>query len=203
MNAIDGMQILILSYTLGSIPFGVLLAKLFRLPDPRYIGSGNIGATNMLRTGRKGVAALTLLCDMGKGALAVWVCGQLYEVTNAGLAFAVLMAAVGHMYSAWLSLKGGKGVATILGATLALSWPVGITAVIVWMLVCFTTRYVSVASILALAAIPLVAWLRIDGVTAFTLAISCGIGIWRHHSNISRLRRGFEPRLKFGKGGAA
>lgn len=202
MDAIDGMQIVILAYTLGSIPFGVILARLFHLPDPRYIGSGNIGATNMLRTGRKGVAALTLLLDMGKGAAAVWVCSQLYEVTHAGLAFAVLMAAVGHMYSAWLLLKGGKGVATILGATLAISWPVGMAAMIVWLLVCLTTRYVSLASILAFVTIPLVAWLRLDGSTAFILALACGIGIWRHHANIRRLRHGLEPRLSFSKGAA-
>lgn len=203
MNAIDGMQIIILAYTLGSIPFGVVLARLFHLPDPRYIGSGNIGATNMMRTGRKDIAALTLLCDMGKGAAAVLVCCGLFELDHRGLAFALLMAAVGHMYSAWLALKGGKGVATIIGATLALSWPVGIAALLVWLLACITTRYVSVASIVALTSLPLVAWLRLDGATAFILAIACGIGIWRHHSNISRLRRKVEPRLGLGKGGAA
>lgn len=203
MSPVDCIFVLILSYALGSIPFGILFAKLFRLPDPRYIGSGNIGATNMLRTGRKDVAALTLLADMGKGAAAVLISARLFEMTDAGLAFAALAASVGHMYSAWLSLKGGKGVATILGAVLAFSWPVGMAAVVIWLLVCFTTRYVSVASIVALASIPLVAWLRIDGLSALMLAAACGIAIWRHRENIKRLRQGFEPRLKFGKGDAA
>ena len=202
MNAIDGMQILVLAYTLGSIPFGVLLARLFHLPDPRYIGSGNIGATNMLRTGRRDIAALTLLLDGGKGAAAVLVSNALYEPTSAWLAFAVLMAAVGHMYSAWLSLKGGKGMATILGGTLALSWPVGMAALVIWLLVCFTTRYVSVASIVALITIPLIAWLRVDGPSALILAIAAGIAIWRHRSNIIRLHRRFEPKVTFGKGNA-
>ena len=199
MSVIDCIQILALSYLLGSVPFGVLLAKLFRLPDPRYIGSGNIGATNMLRTGRKDVAILTLLLDTGKGAAAVIIADHLFHPAPAALAFAALCAAVGHMYSPWLKFKGGKGMATLLGAGIAFAWPVGMSTLMVWVLVCYTTRYVSLASITALALMPCVTWLRIDGTSALVLAGACAIAIWRHRENIGRLRRGFEPRVNFGK----
>ena len=214
MSFIVCIQILLLSYALGSVPFGVVFAKLFGLPDPRTIGSGNIGATNMLRTGNKKVALLTLLFDAGKGAAAVLLtyhlfrtplvagCETLAECPTAidnphyG-ALAALVAAVGHMYSPWLKFKGGKGMATVLGASLAFSWPVGMAALILWVLTCYTTRFVSVASIVALATVPLVTWLRIDSTSAFILAIAAGIAIWRHKDNIKRLHQGFEPRIKF------
>lgn len=202
MYVSDCIQILILSYALGSVPFGVLLAKLFRLPDPRYIGSGNIGATNMLRTGRKDVALMTLLLDAGKGAAAVGLTSHLFNAAYPALALAVTVAAVGHMYTPWLKFKGGKGMATVLGGALAFSWPVGIAAMLIWILVCYTTRYVSVASIVSLASIPLVSWLRIDGTSAFIIAIASGIAIWRHRENIKRLRMGVEPKV-FNKGGKA
>lgn len=220
MYVSDCIQILIIGYALGSIPTGVLLARAFGLPDPRYIGSGNIGATNMLRTGNKKVAALTLALDMLKGAVAVMVSYYLFstlEPTTAGdcaapnacwvrtltpalSAFAVLAASIGHMYSPWLKFKGGKGVATLFGGALAFSWPVGMAAFFVWLIVMFVKRYVSLASIIALAVAPLVAWLRVDATSAFILAIASGIAIWKHHENIGRLRRGFEPRVSFGKG---
>jgi acyl phosphate:glycerol-3-phosphate acyltransferase len=215
------MQILILGYVLGSVPFGVILAKAFKLPDPRYIGSGNIGATNMLRTGNKKVALLTLLLDAAKGAVAVILVSQLFPVfdvaraavdacgmqptlENCGAsnphytALAVLAAAVGHMYSPWLKFKGGKGVATLFGGALAFSWPVGMAGFIIWAIVMFVKRYVSLASIIALAAAPLITWLRVDGTSAFILAIACGIAIWKHRDNIKRLRQGFEPKMGMG-----
>lgn len=228
MYVSDCIQILIIGYALGSIPTGILLARAFKLPDPRYIGSGNIGATNMLRTGNKKVAALTLLLDMGKGALAVLLTYQLFatnqhpEITSSALAtaceamsdpacaphyilapalaaLAVLAASIGHMYTPWLKFKGGKGVATLFGGALAFSWPVGMAAFFVWLIVMFVKRYVSLASIVALAIAPLVAWLRVDATSAFILAIASGIAIWKHRENIGRLRRGFEPRMNFGK----
>jgi acyl phosphate:glycerol-3-phosphate acyltransferase len=218
------IQILILGYALGSIPFGVVLAKLFRLPDPRSIGSGNIGATNMLRTGNKKVALLTLLLDAGKGALAVGITSQLFPIfdvaraavdscgmrptlENCGTsnptyaALAVLAAAIGHMYSPWLKFKGGKGVATLFGGALAFSWPVGMAGFIIWAIVMFVTRYVSLASITALAIAPLITWLRVDATSALILAMACGIAIWKHRENIKRLRQGFEPKMGLGKGG--
>jgi acyl phosphate:glycerol-3-phosphate acyltransferase len=213
------LQIIALGYALGSIPFGVALAKLFRLPDPRYIGSGNIGATNMLRTGNPKVALLTLLLDAGKGAAAVLLTYYFFSALEpnsaadcaapnacwvrtlpTGLsALAILAAAIGHMYSPLLKFKGGKGVATLFGGTLAFSWPVGMAAFFVWAIVMFVKRTVSLASIAALAAAPLIAWLRVDGVSAFILAIAAGIAIWKHTDNIKRLRKGFEPKISFGK----
>jgi glycerol-3-phosphate acyltransferase PlsY len=227
MHVSDAIQIAILGWALGGIPFGVLLAKLFRLPDPRYIGSGNIGATNMLRTGRKDVALLTLLLDAGKGAVAVvlakllfappaptgclvhtaWTpemeraCAELSTVHPWLGAIALLFAAIGHMYTPWLKFKGGKGVATILGAALAFAWPVGMATIVIWIIIFYTTRYVSVASILSLALMPLIAWLRVDGISALIIAAAVAIAIWRHRENISRLRKGFEHRFSFGKGG--
>lgn len=217
------IQILILGYGLGSVPFGVLLAKLFRLPDPRYIGSGNIGATNMLRTGNKKVALLTLLLDAGKGAAAVLITTSVfsiaihepglaclndvvgdpacihYSIAPALAALAVLAAATGHMVSPWLKFKGGKGMATILGGSLAFAWPVGMAALIIWLIATFMTRYVSLGSISALAIAPLVAWLRVDGASAVILAIASFIAIYKHRDNIKRLRQGFEPKVSLGE----
>ena len=199
MYVMDYISVAVLSWALGGIPFGVLLARAFRLPDPRTIGSGNIGATNMLRTGRKDVAILTLLLDAGKGVAAVLISAYLYPADEDILAIAVLFAAIGHMYTPWLRFKGGKGVATILGATIAFSWPVGMAGAIFWLLTFYTLRYVSLASIVALSLMPFVAWLRVDGDCALLLAIASAIAIWRHRENINRLRQGFEPRFNFGR----
>lgn len=227
MYVSDCIQIIVLGYGLGSIPFGILLAKLFRLPDPRTIGSGNMGATNMLRTGNKKVALLTLLLDMGKGVAAVLVTKALFlsspdsawlqekVVCMKGamfgcspqlvpmatpLALAVLLAAIGHMYCPWLKFKGGKGVATLFGGALAFSWPVGMGAFFVWLMVFFVKRYVSLASIITLAIAPLITWLRVDGTSALILGLASGIAIWKHRDNIYRLRHGMEPKMTFGKG---
>jgi glycerol-3-phosphate acyltransferase PlsY len=220
MYVSDCIQIILLGLAIGGIPFGVLLAKLFKLPDPRYVGSGNIGATNMLRTGNKKVALLTLLLDAAKGAAVVIIthhlfsgfvpdpmmdcavpdtCGD-YIINPSQEALAILAAAVGHMYSPYLKFKGGKGVATLFGGALAFSWPVAMASLFVWLITVFLTRYVSLGSILALAAAPLVAWLRVDGTSAFILAIAATIAIWKHRENIKRLRQGFESKLNFGKG---
>ena len=214
MYVSDCIQIIILGYALGSIPFGVLLAKIFRLPDPRYIGSGNTGATNMLRAGNKKVALLTLILDAGKGAAAVLITRHLFQtpvvpgcigdcpefIFNHGYeALAILCAAVGHMYSPLLKFKGGKGVATLFGGVLVLSWPVGMAGLFIWLIVMFLTSYVSLASIMALLICPLVTWLRVDGTSAFILAIASAIAIWKHRDNIKRLRNGFEPRMRFTK----
>jgi len=224
MHVSDLIQIILLGYLLGSIPFGVVLAKIFRLPDPRYIGSGNIGATNMLRTGRKDIAALTLALDMGKGMAAVMLtaiifstnamqamcdapvgvdCPPHYFLNPHYAAFALVAATIGHMFSPWLKFKGGKGVATILGGAIAFSWPLGMAFAVIWLLVLFTTRYVSIASIAALALLPMIAWLRIDGVSALIIALAAAVAIAKHHGNISRLRHGFEPKVSFEKGGTA
>lgn len=192
--------IALLAYTLGSIPFGVVLAKLFRLPDPRKIGSGNIGATNMLRTGNKKVALLTLLLDGGKGAAAVLLTAKLIDAQSSSLCFAALLACIGHMFSVWLKFSGGKGVATILGALLAVSWPLGAGIILVWLIVFLCKQIVSLASVAALCFVPLIAWLRIDSEAAVVLGMAAGIAIWKHRENIRRINRGEEPKIRFSKG---
>jgi len=184
-----------LAYLLGSIPFGLVLTRIAGLGDIRAIGSGNIGATNVLRTGRKGLAAATLLLDGAKGAVAVLVAARF------GPDMAVLAAAgviLGHCFPVWLKFKGGKGVATTLGAWLALSWPVGLIACAVWLAVAAVFRYSSLAAMLAIAAAPLAAW-RIDGPQFAELGVFIAVLVWiRHHENIRRLLRGEEGRISFG-----
>ena len=185
-----------LAYLLGSVPFGLLLTKLAGLGDIRHIGSGNIGATNVLRTGRQGLAAATLLLDGGKGSVAVLI-AALY-----GPEFAVLAAAgalLGHCFPLWLRFKGGKGVATALGAWLALSWPVGLIACGTWLVVAAVLRYSSVAALVALAVAPLVAW-RFDGPLFAELGVFVAVVVWlRHHQNIARLLRGEESRINLSR----
>jgi glycerol-3-phosphate acyltransferase PlsY len=204
----EGLIILIaiIAYFIGSVPFGIVLAKLFGLPDPRTIGSGNIGATNMLRTGRKDIAALTMLLDGGKGMMAVWLASYLLSpnpqspIPNPAVeALALAAAAFGHMASNWLKFKGGKGVATLLFGTLAFSWPVGASICCIWMLITFTTRYVALASIGAIALLPLAVWLRVDATSAIIIATACAFAIYKHRSNLARLRAGTEPKISFGK----
>lgn len=198
------------AYLLGSIPFGILLAKLYRLPDPRTVGSGNIGATNMLRAGNKKIALATLLLDAGKGAVAV-VLACYYGECGSVQALAALMATVGHMYSPWLKFKGGKGVATLLGGLFALSFWLGLWFAVVWLLVFLPTRYVSLASILALAAVPVLLFLLerfemhvqvpmgfsvlLHSTAVLYLAIASAIAIYKHRSNIARLKAGTEPKM--------
>lgn len=190
--------IAIIAYLIGSIPFGIVLAKVFGLPDPRTIGSGNIGATNMLRTGRKDIALATLLLDAGKGVVAVMVASLLTD-TPSLQAIAVLMAALGHMYSPWLKFSGGKGVATILGGVLALHALVGGVFCVMWLVVFIPTRFVSLASIMALVAIP-VATLMVLGIgPAFILAIATSVAVFKHRANILRLQLGTEPKMKRSK----
>lgn len=184
--------VLLGSYLLGSIPFGILVTRLGGATDPRAIGSGNIGATNVLRTGRKGLAALTLLLDGGKGAAAVLVAQAIAPdlATLAGLS-----AFVGHVYPVFLKFRGGKGVATLLGIALALCWPAGFTALAVWLLATLVTRYSSVGGISAAIATPVAAayFFRADLVFAF---LACALLlVWRHRANIVRLLEGSEPRV--------
>ena len=184
-----------LAYLLGSIPFGLVLTRLAGLGDIRAIGSGNIGATNVLRTGRKSLAAATLLLDGGKGAVAVLIAARY------GPDMAVLAAAgaiLGHCFPVWLRFKGGKGVATTLGIWLALSWPVGLIACAVWLVVAVVFRYSSLSALLAVAAAPLAAW-RFEGPQFAELGVFIAVLVWiRHHENIRRLLRGQESRINFG-----
>ena len=182
----------IVGYLAGSIPFGLLLTKIAGAGDIRAIGSGNIGATNVLRTGRKGLAAGTLLLDGLKG-VAVVLLGATQSVDIA--AIAGLAAVIGHNFPVWLKFNGGKGVATTTGVLIAISWPVGLAFCSTWILVFLLTRYSSLAALVALAAAPLYAYL-FSNVSVVMLAVVLGaLGIVRHHANIRRLLRGEESRF--------
>ncbi|MBI1986048.1 MAG: glycerol-3-phosphate 1-O-acyltransferase PlsY [Rhodospirillales bacterium] len=184
-------------YLLGSIPFGLLLTRLAGLGDIRAIGSGNIGATNVLRTGNRWLAALTLLLDIGKGWAAVAVVGREWGFLgplDAGL-IAGMAAVVGHNFPVWLKFNGGKGVATALGVLFGALAPVGAAACAVWLLVAGTLRYSSLASMAALAAAPFVAyWLGATPVAMAAAALALLV-IARHHANIERLFKGAEPKI--------
>jgi glycerol-3-phosphate acyltransferase PlsY len=183
-------------YLLGSIPFGLVLTRLAGLGDIRNIGSGNIGATNVLRTGSKALAAATLLLDGGKGALAVLLAGTM------GQDMAVLAgggAMVGHCFPIWLRFKGGKGMATALGILIAIAWPVGLLACLTWLAAAALFRYSSVAALTAIALAPVYAWYLADPQRA-KLAALIAVLVWiRHHENIRRLLKGEESKIKLGK----
>jgi glycerol-3-phosphate acyltransferase PlsY len=184
----------IVGYVLGSIPFGLLLTRAAGLDDIRTIGSGSIGATNVLRTGRKGLAAATLLLDAGKGAGAV-----LIGAAVAGLpgVFAGGLAAVaGHLFPAWAGFRGGKGAATGLGVLIAASPIVGLACAVVWIAMLALLRISSVATLTATLAAPLLAWALHAGPTVLALALCGGALIWwRHRANLERLWAGTEPRI--------
>ncbi|MFO1057593.1 MAG: glycerol-3-phosphate 1-O-acyltransferase PlsY [Dongiaceae bacterium] len=184
-------------YLLGSIPFGLLLTRAAGLGDIRRIGSGNIGATNVLRTGNKALAAATLLLDGGKGAAAVLL-AALWGPDMAIMAGGGAM--IGHLFPVWLGFRGGKGVATGLGIILALAWPVGLIAAAVWLAAAFLFRYSSLAALLGRAAAPLAACFLADRQKAGFLLILAVLVWLRHHANIRRLIAGTEPRI--GRGGA-
>ncbi|WP_230481017.1 glycerol-3-phosphate 1-O-acyltransferase PlsY [Sphingomonas sp. Leaf21] len=183
---------LLIGYVLGSIPFGVILTRATGAGDLRSIGSGNIGATNVLRTGRKGLAAATLILDMLKGVVAVlivrhWLPGE--EPLAAAAAF------VGHCYPIWLKFRGGKGVATLMGVVVALYWPLGLVYAVVWLGLLATLRISAVAGMVAALSAPLAAAVlgRFD-LVLLLIALAL-IVIWKHGSNIERLLAGTEPRI--------
>lgn len=183
---------LLIGYLLGSIPFGVLLTRLGGAGDLRSIGSGNIGATNVLRTGRKGLAALTLVLDGAKGAAAILLVGAIWP-GNEGLA--AIGALIGHLWPVWLRFKGGKGVATFFGIMLALHWPSALVYAAVWLSMLFLTRFSSVGGISAAFSAPVAAALF----GRFDLAILyLGFALlvfWKHRENVERLLAGTEPRI--------
>ena len=183
---------LLLGYLLGSIPFGVLLTRMSGAGDLRAIGSGNIGATNVLRTGRKGLAALTLLLDLLKGTVAVLLAARLAAGTEQ---LAAVGALLGHLYPVWLRFRGGKGVATLLGIMLGLHWESGLIYAAVWLLTLALTRYSSVAGMTAALLAPVAAacWQRFD-----LALLYLGFGLlvcWKHRANLERLLGGTEPRV--------
>ena len=180
-------------YLLGSIPFGLLLTRLAGLGDIRSIGSGNIGATNVLRTGNKKLAAATLLLDGGKGAAAVLLAGA-FAGEAAALA-AAGGAMLGHSFPVWLGFKGGKGVATALGILLAAAWPVGVATALVWLVAAYVFRISSLAALVAAGLSPLIAWALAGGALALAALFIAALIFWRHSANIRRLLKGEEPRI--------
>ncbi len=179
-------------YLLGSIPFGLVLTKLFGGIDPRTVGSHNIGATNVLRTGNKKLAAATLVLDALKGTLAVLVAGQFgeYYAILAGLG-----AFIGHLYPVWLRFKGGKGVATFLGVAIGLAWPAALVFGVVWLGIAYTTRYSSAAALGASVATPLALFAMGRG-GAGELFVALAVMLWfKHRPNIERLMAGTEGKI--------
>ncbi len=181
-----------LGYALGSVPFGLILTRLTGAGDLRAIGSGNIGATNVLRTGRKGLAASTLLLDMGKGFAAVLLARNLVPGAEA---LAALGAVLGHCFPLWLRFKGGKGVATLMGVSLGLGWPIGLVYAVVWLGMLAVTRISSLGGLSAAVAAPLAALALGYRDYALVLAVLALLVIWLHRANIQRLRAGTEPRV--------
>ncbi len=182
-----------LAYLLGSVPFGIVMARAFGLGDLRKIGSGNIGATNVLRTGNKLAAFLTLVLDAGKGGIAVLVARAALGEDAAQIA--AFFAFLGHCYPVFLRFQGGKGVATFLGTLLALAWPVGLAACATWAAVAAITRISSLSALAAAALSPLWAWLLgLPTAVALMVLLAALIGL-RHKANIARLVAGQEPRI--------
>ena len=188
---------IVLAYLLGSIPFGLVLTRLTGAGDIRKIGSGNIGATNVLRTGRKGLAAATLILDGGKGAVAVGLAD--YFAGPEAAVIAAGASVLGHLFPVWLGFKGGKGVATTLGVLLAIAWPVGVAACLIWLLVAFTLKYSSLAALVAIGVSPVLAWVFDDGERALLALLLAVLVFIRHHENIRRLVAGTESKIKLKK----
>jgi glycerol-3-phosphate acyltransferase PlsY len=194
----------LIGYLLGSIPFGLLVTRAAGAADPRTIGSGNIGATNVLRTGRKDLAAITLLLDAAKGAIAVLLVGHVWPDPTPPSLPAIIAGAfafVGHVYPVWLRFRGGKGVATFLGVALALSWPCGLVFSLVWLAAFAVTRHSSVGGMTAAIATPVTAAVLNRSDLTLVFLLLALIVLWKHRANVERLLDGTEPR--FGGGSAA
>ena len=192
MAGIDALWAGIIGYFLGAIPFAMILTKLGGAGDLRSIGSGNIGATNVLRTGRKGLAALTLILDLLKGTAAVLIARHFFPGTEMVAAAAAFF---GHLYPVWIGFKGGKGLATYAGILFGLHWPLGLGYGAVWLLALAATRISSVAGMAAAVAAPILAWVAGKEEFVAVLAAISLIAIIKHRGNISRLIAGTEPKV--------
>jgi len=187
----------VLGYLCGSVPFGLLLTQAAGLGDIRAIGSGNIGATNVLRTGNRWLAAATLVLDAAKAAMPVLLARGLWGEEAAMLAG--LGAFVGHCFPVWLGFKGGKGVAVFIGSLLALSWPVGVIFCAVWLFIAFARKFSSLAALTAGATAPIFAYVVVDERLAATAALMALLLFFQHRENIVRLIAGTEPTIGGGK----
>ena len=183
----------ILGYLLGSVPFGIVITRALGLGDLRQIGSGNIGATNVLRTGNKPAALATLLLDSGKGAIAVllarYLGGEVAAIVAGGAAF------LGHCFPVWLGFKGGKGVATFLGTLIALHWPLGLIACATWLVTALLSRISSLSALVAAALSPLVAMVLGRGDLILVCLFMAALIFIRHRANITRILQGSEPKI--------
>lgn len=188
----DSFAALALGYLLGSVPFGLILTRAFNAGDLRSIGSGNIGATNVLRTGNKKLAAATLLLDLAKGLLAVWLAWRWFPEFPG---MAALGAVLGHCFPIWLKFKGGKGVATTMGVSLGLAWPLGLAYALTWLGMLAITRISSLAGMTAAVVVPVVAWATGHTALVPVLGAIAAIVLVLHRENIGRLRAGTEPKL--------
>ena len=201
---------LVIAYLFGSVPFGLVLTKLSGLGDIRKMGSGNIGATNVLRTGNKFLALTTFLCDAGKGGVAILLFGYLPDLSNNSeiipcsdteknlLSFGIAIAAIiGHMFPIWLKFKGGKGVATTIGCLLALKPLMALVVCGIWLICAVTTRISSLSALIATAAVPIIVYAAYDSSLDITLTALCiSLLVWiKHHENIHRLLKGEEPKI--------
>lgn len=192
LNTFPEIVILVLAYVLGSIPSGLLISWLYKLPDPRTIGSGNIGATNMLRFGNKGAALLTLFFDVLKGSLAViFALISVSSITQ----FAGVLAVVGHIWPIWLLFRGGKGVATAFGVMLILNWVLALACLGTWIIFAITTRYSSLASLITFFLSSIYAYFMGATDLIVTCLILTALVFWTHHYNIERLRKGKETKI--------
>jgi len=183
----------IIGYFFGSIPFGLVLTKLAGTQDLRSIGSGNIGATNVLRTGRKGLAAATLLLDMLKGTAAVLISGY-FGGPNAAM-IAALGAFLGHLFPVWLKFRGGKGVAVYIGVLIGLIWPAAIAFCLIWLVIAFASRYSSLAALVAGFVTPILLWWFGHLALAALFAVLTVLMFYMHRENIERLLAGTEGRI--------
>ena len=192
----------IIPYVIGSIPFGLLLSKIFGYGDIRNVGSGNIGATNVLRTGNKFLALITLLLDASKGIIAILICYLLVETTNTQtmqtelFLLAGLGAIIGHCYPVWLKFKGGKGVATTLGVLIAAAPFTGFLTCLAWLLSFLAGRMSSLAAMSAMLVAPALTYTFYGFYPAIINIAISALVIWRHHENIARIRAGTEPRFR-------
>jgi glycerol-3-phosphate acyltransferase PlsY len=184
---------LILGYLLGSVPFGLILTRLAGTQDLRTIGSGNIGATNVLRTGRKGLAAATLICDMLKATIAVIIAGY-FGGPDAAMA-AALGAFLGHLFPVWLKFRGGKGVAVYIGALLGLLWPAALAFCAIWLAVAFLSRYSSLSALVASVVTPVLLWGLGHLALAALFAVLTLLLLFMHRENIKRLLAGNEGKI--------
>jgi acyl phosphate:glycerol-3-phosphate acyltransferase len=188
------------AYLIGSISFAVVVSRFFGLPDPHTYGSGNPGATNVLRTGKRAAAVLTLVGDAAKGAVALWLAQQFaarFDVGESVLAVVALAVFLGHLFPLYFHFRGGKGVATAAGILLAMDWRIALTLLVVWVLVAVFSRYSSLAAVVAAALSPLVAFHFLGrGPMTWALLVIALLLVWRHRGNIERLLAGNESRIR-------